>query len=406
MIPVEEALAIVLDHVPVPRVEQVPTLRAIGRVLARDLVAPADIPAWDNSAMDGYAVRSADAELALDVVEAIGAGTVADGGVGPGQAIGITTGAPLPAGADAVVPVERVTHEDGRIRIDGAVRAGDHVRRAGEDVPRGSAPLRAGDVLTPARAGLAASLGLAELPVARRPVVSLLVTGDELVLPGQPLPPGALYSSNDVVLHGMLEEAGAICRPQGNVHDDRAALRSRLEHALVEADAVVTTGGVSVGAYDHVKGALQDLGARIVFWKVAIKPGKPMVFALVEREGRTVPVFGLPGNPAACAVVFLQLVRPWLRAALGDRRPRLPVLDVVLGEDVSGRPGRTRYQRVALAREDGRIVARRAGAQGSGRLSSVADGHALLVLDADVESLSAGAVVQVQLLDPTFATPG
>jgi molybdopterin molybdotransferase len=287
------------------------------------------------------------------------------------------------------------------VRVEGVVRPGDHVRRGGEDVGVGDVVIAAGTVLTPGQVGVAASLGLAALAVRRRPVIAILTTGDELVEPGLPLGPGQIYGSNGVALAGLVEQAGGTPRLLGNAPDDLDGMVARLEHAT-DADAVVTTGGVSVGDHDHVREALARLGAAIDFWKVRIKPGKPLAFGHVERGGRRVPIFGLPGNPVSCTVEFVQFVAPWVRTAMAARHPFGPVIDAVAEEAFRVRAGRVQFIRVALEHRDGRVYVRRTGEQGSGMLTSMARAHGLLVLPEHADGVAVGEPVRVQLLDTSF----
>lgn len=412
MLTVEGALERILAEVPLQPVEEVSLDAAYGRVLAHDLRSPVDLPPWDNSAMDGYAVRAADTadgEVALRLVEMIGAGRPGRQRVEPGTASGITTGAPMPEGADAVVMVEDSDgSREGVVRLRGRARPGQHVRPRGDDVRRGELALPAGHPLDAAAVGLVASFGLATVPVRRRPVVAVLSTGDEVVPPGRPLGPGQIWSSNNAALVGLVREAGAVAVDHGIAPDDPEALRDRLE-ACLEADAVLTTGGVSVGAYDYVKDVFAELGIPMDFWKVRMKPGKPLAFGRAVRDGRAVPVFGLPGNPVSCLVNFLQFARPWLRTSLGDPRPYLPVVPARLADDLNDRPGRARLVRVRLEAGPDGPVAHSAGNQSSGALSTVARAHGLLLLGPDDPAPRAGDAVRVQLLSTRFldgAEPG
>jgi molybdopterin molybdotransferase len=410
MLTVEEAVARIRTEVPRQPAEEVPLSDALGRVLAEEVLAAGDVPPWDNSAMDGYAVRAADlhgarsdAPVGLQLVGTIGAGQAATRPVGPGEAQAIMTGAPLPAGADAVVMVEDTDGaRSGRVAVLRAPERGQHIRRAGSDVPRGSVVLAPGVTLGPAQLGLAAAVGRPTLRVARRPVVAVIATGDELVAPGRPLGPGQIWSSNQVALVAMIREAGADAIDLGVAGDAVDATVDALRRALAVADAVVTTGGVSVGAFDHVKEAHQQLGAAVDFWKVKMKPGKPLAFGRVRWGDRAVPLFGLPGNPVSCLVNFAQFVRPWIRDALGDPSPFLPVIDAVAGEDLTDPPGRARLQRVRLVRGPGGWEAWSAGSQSSGALSGMARADGLLLIGATSAGPVAGAPCRVQLLRTDF----
>lgn len=406
MLTVEEAQARILGEVPLLEAEEVVLHDAFGRFLAEDVSSTIDVPPWDNSAMDGYAVRAADTaegEVALQINETIPAGGVGTIRVEPGTASAIMTGAPVPDGADAVVMVEKTDGaREGEVRIRGRAVPRQNIRDRGLDVKSGDVVLRAGTRLTAAGVGMAASVGLDRVMVRRQPRISVLSTGDEVVLPGNPLGPGQIYSSNNYALCGLVRDAGALPRDCGNAGDDLESLVSALRAAADGADAVCTTGGVSVGAFDYVKEAHAELGAQMDFWKVRMKPGKPLAFGRVSIEGRVVPLFGLPGNPVSCMVNFLEFVRPWIRMAMGDERPWLGVVDAVAGEDFRGRSNRLRLERVVLDREDGRWVARSTGSQSSGVLTSMVRAHGLMIVPIDASAPAQGDPVRVQLLDPSF----
>ena len=311
----DEALAALLAQAAAPLAqEEVSTFDADGRVLAQDIVSALQVPAFDNSAMDGYALHCADVAAAgtvLPVSQRIAAGSMGEP-LQSGTAARIFTGAPVPPGADAVVMQEDcVAQDDGTVRVQAVPRAGQNIRRAGEDIAQGAVVLRAGTRLTPAALGLAASVGLARLPVARRPRVALFSTGDELVMPGDvapsQLPPGAIYNSNRFFLRALLRRLGCEVTDCGNLPDQREATAEALRGASASHDVVLTSGGVSVGEEDHVKPAVQQLG-RLDLWQVAIKPGKP--FACGRVGGAH--FIGLPGNPVSSLITFLMLVRPFL----------------------------------------------------------------------------------------------
>lgn len=315
LMPLDEALATLLAQAtPLAGVDTVSTFEADGRVLAQDLVAALQVPPHDNSAMDGYALRCADVlqpGSVLQVSQRIAAGAV-PAALESGTAARIFTGAPVPPGADAVVMQEEcVALDDGCVRVQAVPRPGQNIRRSGEDIARGAVVLKAGTRLTPAALGLAASMGLAQLPVARRPRVALFSTGDELVMPGdvlpQHMPPGAIYNSNRFFLRALLQRMGCEVTDCGIVPDQREATLQALRHASGAQDVILTSGGVSVGEEDHVKPAVQALGS-LDLWQIAIKPGKPFACG---RVGQT-RFLGLPGNPVASLVTFLVLVRPYL----------------------------------------------------------------------------------------------
>lgn len=369
----EDALNLLLEHaLPLERCETVDTANALGRVLATAVVSAIDVPPADNSAMDGYALRVVDLDSAggvLPIGQRIPAGT--SGGVlAPGTAARIFTGAPIPEGADAVVMQERCVAEAGKVRIDHAVRRGDNIRRRGEDVATGKSVLLAGTCLNAAQMGLAASVGVAALPVVARLRVAIFFTGDELVMPGEPLLAGAIYNSNRYVLHGLLATLGCTVTDLGIVRDDLAATRAALRAAAEGHDLVLTCGGVSVGEEDHVKAAVQAEGA-LESWKVDIKPGKPLAFGRVAET----PFIGLPGNPVSSFVTFKMLVEPYIRKRQGCARylpERLP-----LRADFAWRKpaARREFLRVRRNAQGGLDLF---AAQGSGVLTSCAWGDGLV----------------------------
>ena len=426
MLTVEQALGRVLAvELPV-RTQTVPLADALGRVLAEPVLSMVPLPPWDNAAMDGYALRAADTALdhahssapqpgcdggdrgtpgaVLRVVDTIPAGGVPRVAVGPGEAARIFTGAPVPEGADTVVMQENADRLDGeRVRIFGTATEGRHIRRAGEAVRPGDTVLAAGRTLTASDLGLVAALGQSQVVASRRPVVALLATGDELVPPGQPLGPGQIWSSNTAALAGLVLAAGGVPIDCGVAPDDLDGTRAAFRRALAHGpDLLVSTGGVSVGDFDVVKEALADEGADMRFWKVRMKPGKPLAFGVIGG----VPAFGLPGNPVSCVVNFLQFVRPVLRRALGDPTPHLPVVDATLEEPVRKSPGRNELVRVRLSWQGGRLFARSTGSQGSARIRGLSDAHGFLLLGAQATHASAGDVVPVQIYNTAFLDRG
>ena len=321
MLTYEQALEKLLAAAqPVEEVRHVPLLAAAGRVLAVVQQSGVSVPPLDNSAMDGYAVRTADvttAGICLPISQRIPAGTV---GVPlqPGSAARIFTGAPIPAGADAVVMQERCEHGEGGVVINQVPKSGENIRRAGEDITAGADILPAGVKLRPQEIALAASAGLPELPVYRRVRVGMFFTGDELVQPGEPLPPGAIYNSNRYALRALLEGLGCAVRDLGTVPDKLPATRDALRRAAADNDLIITSGGVSVGEEDHVKPAV-DAEGRLDLWKIAIKPGKPLAFGEVRRAGGKAWFIGLPGNPVSAMVTFMVMVRPFVLRLQGVR---------------------------------------------------------------------------------------
>jgi len=423
---VREALDRCLKTVPAVQNERVPLGLALGRVLTEDVVSHTSLPPWDNSAMDGYAVRSSDTAGAgngptdeagcftddgateqgpwLEVIEVVAAGSAPTRTLATGQATRIMTGAPVPSGCDAVVMQEHATLVDGRVQIHQEARRGQHIRREGENLRAGSLAVSSGTVLSPGHLGLCASVGQSALTVARQPRVGIVSTGDEIVGPGQALGPGQIYSSNSTTLMALVSMAGGIPVDCGNAPDNLEATRQAFQRAS-ECDLVVSTGGVSVGDFDLVREAMKSLGARMEFWKVRMKPGKPLALGII---GGT-PAFGLPGNPVSCHVGFLQFVRPWLRTALGDPHPFLPVVTARLVFPFQNRAGRVELARVHVVLTDDGWVAEDTGSQSSGSPLSMATANGLLLAEEGALDLAVGTPVSVQLLDGNtlgFSTPG
>lgn len=370
LVTVEAALRQLLDAIqPLSEVETRPLAESLGRVLAESVVAAAPTPPADNSAMDGYALRTTDvSDQGLPLSQRIPAGHAPET-LAQGTAARIYTGAVIPAGADTVVMQERCREENGRVFIDGAIKHGDNIRRAGEDIQTGDTLLTAGARLRPQDIGVAAGSGIAELRLRRRPRVAILATGDELVEPGQPLAPAQIYNSNEPMLTGLLTEMGCEILPARHVADTLDDTRRALAEAAETADLVISSGGVSVGDEDHVKTAVQELG-KLDLWKVAVKPGKPLAFGEIDRT----PFLGLPGNPVSLFVTFLLFGAPLLRKLQG-RNQLIPEAFHLPAAFERPKPGkREEYLRVRV--EDGQLIAY--PHQGSGVLSSAswADGLA------------------------------
>jgi molybdopterin molybdotransferase len=398
LIAIEEARRRVLDEVRALAGEAVPLDRALGRVLATAVTSPIDVPPFDGSAMDGFAVADP-AGGELRVIGESRAGHPSRTAVRPGSAVAISTGAAIPAGTRAVVPVERTVERDGSVRVE-AVPADANIRRAGEDVRAGARVLEAGHELTAAAVGVLAGVGVAEPLCARRPRVSLLATGDELVDPGAELGPGKIWSSNPLALAGQAARAGAQVLQTETVPDDPVATRSALERALAEADVVCVSGGVSVGAHDHVKGALALLEVQERFWGVALQPGKPTWFGVAERADGRVLVFGLPGNPVSAMVTFQLFARPALRALQGaDPRPRTAF--AVLDEPLRRNPRREQAVRCSLSAHRDGWRARSTGPQGSHVLTSMLGADALAMVPRGEGAIETDERVEVELLDGT-----
>lgn len=393
LIPINEARAVVLAEVrPLPA-EDVGLDDALGRVLAAAVTSPIDVPPFDPSAMDGYAVAAGPA-ADLPVVDESRAGRPAASALQPGTAIRISTGAMVPEGATAVVPVENTVKVAGgdTVRVP-ATEPGANIRRRGEDVRAGDPIADPGKVLNPATIGSLASIGLASVTVARRPRVALLVTGDELTPPGHPLTPGAIYSSNGYALAAQVVASGAVVASRANVGDSAEDTRARLREALDDADVVVVSGGVSVGPHDHVKGALADLGVEERFWGVALQPGKPTWFGTRD----TTLVFGLPGNPVSALVTFILFARPAI-AALQGADPTAARTTATLAEAVTRRPNRDQAVRVALELTPAGWRATPTGPQASHILSSLTNADALALIPAGPEPAPAGELVEIEPL--------
>jgi len=393
---VAQARQALLDAVtPVVGWEMLPIRTALGRVLSRDLVAPFDVPAHDNSAMDGFAVRAADLKAEENRLELVGtayAGGAFSGAVGPGQAVRIMTGAVLPRGADTVVMQEAARLDGDGVILPAVSRPGQNVRRAGEDLAAGRAALRAGRRIGPAELGLLASLGLAEVAVHRRPRIAFFSTGDELSSVGRPLGPGEVYDSNRHTLYGVLTRLGMEVLDLGVVRDDPAALERAFTEASTEADAILTTGGVSVGEADYVREIMGRLG-EVRFWRIDIKPGRPMAFG---RLGDTW-LFGLPGNPVAVLVSFYQIVLDALYRLQGlDPLPIRPSFRVPCDSPIRKLPGRREFPRGVLFQAEGVWRVRLSGNQGSGVLRSMTDADCFICLPEDSGSVSPGDLVEVQ----------
>jgi len=395
MISVRDGQAQILARIGAPLApELLPLTRALARVLSDDFAAPFDVPPADNSAVDGYAVGSADIPARgtrdLVVIGDLAAGFVFEGKLGAGQALRIMTGAPMPAGADTVYPQEVVQRGSDSIRV-GPIDKGANVRLAGEDVRMGEVVIEAGSVLRPQEIGLMASLGAWQVSVRRRPRVALLSTGDEVAEPGTPRRPGQIYDANRFTLRGSIEQCGGEVIDLGIVPDVRDTLRASLEDAARAADVVVTSGGVSVGVYDLVKDVLQELGA-IDFWQVAMQPGRPFA---VGRLGSAL-FFGLPGNPVASLLSFLLFVRPALYKLAGRRRLFPETWQARALEPMRKKTGRTEYKRGILAFRDGDWEVCTTGPQGSGILSSMVAGNCFVVLEEARGDVKAGERVTVE----------
>ncbi len=374
---------------------------ALGQVLARKVISPLDIPPWDNSAMDGYALRSGDLrkdeETVLDVVEEIAAGTFPLRTIGKGQCARIFTGAPVPEGADCVIRQEDTAQlKDGRVRITGSRDAGRNVRRRGEDIERGTVVFEPGTELSPSRIGVLASMAMAHVEVHRRPTVAILSTGDEIadldereaILTGR-----KIASSNSYAMRAALEQAGGVLLDLGIARDDPDDLERRLDRAA-DADLLVTSGGMSVGEHDHLRKMLESRGGDMKFWRLRTRPGAPVGFGLLSG----VPWIGLPGNPVSTMVTFELFVRPAIRRLLGHTKPFRRAVSVRVEEALKTPAPLMHFLRVLVSETSGVLSARLTGPQGSGMLSSMASADALLVVPEDVNEVAPGETLQAILL--------
>jgi molybdopterin molybdotransferase len=399
--PVDKAREVIARFLaPVTAIERVHVRAALGRVLAADVISPLDVPAHDNSAMDGYAVRFSDlkpeGEATLAVIGTAFAGAPFGGELHAGQAVRIMTGGVVPRGADTIVMQEHVTAQDGRVTIGKGHRKGQNLRRAGEDLKAGAPALVRGKRLRPAEVGLIASLGIPEVAVYRRLRVAFFSTGDELVSIGTVPKEGQIYDSNRYTIHGMLERLGCEVMDMGVVADDPRLLEEAFGEAADAADVVITSGGVSVGEADFVKDLLTRLG-EVVFWKIAMKPGRPLAYGRIGDAH----FFGLPGNPVSVMVTFYQFVRDALLKIAGeDPIQPVPRFKVPCMSALKKAPGRTEFQRGILERNaNGDLTVRVTGEQGSGILRSMAEANCFIILATDQGNVTPGTIVDVQVME-------
>ncbi|HKB53250.1 MAG TPA: gephyrin-like molybdotransferase Glp [Ramlibacter sp.] len=393
---------------PLRDTEQVVVFDALDRVLAHDIVSPVSVPPHDNSAMDGYAFDGGqlapDVPLSLDVAGTALAGSAWRGAVGPGQCVKIMTGAIMPAGLDTVVPQEFTRAEGDRITIPaGVLRRGDNRRLKGEDLRAGEPALRAGQRLGPAACGLVASLGIGTVAVMRRPRVAYFSTGDEILSLGDAPREGAVYDSNRYTVFGMLKHLGCQVIDLGVVRDRPELLEAAFRDAAARADAIITSGGVSVGEADYTKAMMRKLGD-VAFWRIAMRPGRPMAVGRIPSTGsgqaESAVLFGLPGNPVAVMVTFLAFVRPALLRLMGASAAQPPLLKARSLDAIRKKPGRTEYQRgLVTTAPDGSLRVRTTGNQGSGVLSSMVQANGLIVLHHGQGSVAAGDEVDVMMFE-------
>ena len=413
MLSVEEAFERILGFFHVLENEEKPLVEALGQVLSEDAVSGFDLPPLPNSAMDGYAVQhqsirgaSPETPRVLRVVGHLAAGQLPKEEVTPGTTVRIMTGAPLPQGADTIVPFEETDEVERRasgggldeIGIRAEVPRGSDIRAAGEDITRGEVVLTRGTTLRSGEIGVLASLGYSKAPVIRRPVVSILATGDELLEPGEPLQPGKIYDSNSYSVASAVARYGGIPRMIGIARDNLESMNAMLTKAL-DADLLLTSAGVSKGDYDMVKDVLAQHG-QIDFWSVRIRPARPLAFGVLRAPNeRKVPHVGLPGNPVSALVAFEEFVRPAILKMLGKTNFQKPYVEAVLEEPIHNPDGRRVYARAIVTKRDGKYYARLTGHQGSGVLTSMAKANGLAICPEDVPEKKAGEMVRVQMLD-------
>ncbi|MDI7261674.1 MAG: molybdopterin molybdotransferase MoeA [Thermodesulfobacteriota bacterium] len=404
MTTVEEALNKILSNIQPLGSEKVSILEALGRIITEDIYAPRAIPPLDNSAMDGYALKSEDIQktsldhpIRLEVIEDLPAGFISKKILQRGQAIRIMTGAPIPGGADTVIPVEDTKRGDGFVLILNTGSPGENIRKAGEDVRKGDRVISSGDFIRPAEIGMIASMERSFISVYQRPLVAILCTGEELVDVDGELDEGKIISSNSYTLAAQVKDCGAIPVQLGIAKDKKEDIGEKLRQGL-RADVIISSAGVSVGDYDFVKDVLNDLGMEMVFWKVAMQPGRPLAFGTIGGK----PVFGLPGNPVSSMVSFEQFVRPSLLKMMGHRQLFRPVIEAILKEEIQKRKGRRQFVRASVSLKENQYIVTTTGEQGSGILRSMVKANGLIIIPEDQEIVRAGEKVKVQLLDRNF----
>jgi molybdopterin molybdotransferase len=401
MLSVDEAQAAILAACPPLETVRLPLLDAHGYALAEAVVSSVSLPPFDNSAMDGYAVQAKDTEgaapengIRLKVLGDLPAGKAPQFTVEPETAVRIMTGAPVPPGADAIVMVEDTKADGDDVLIFDPARPGQHIRAAGDDIAPGQKVMEAGRRLDSSALALLAGLGWRDAPVVRRPRVSVLTTGDEVVDWDRPLEPGQIRNTNRYGIAAQVREAGYELSHLAHVGDDLEAVQNALRQAAEAGDLILTTGGVSVGDYDYMKQALQDMG-QMDFWRVAVKPGKPLAFGAIAGK----PLFGLPGNPVSAMLTFELFVRPALRKMAGFASVFRPLASATLATDAPHYPGRREYQRARITWEDGRLTAYPLRGQGSHQLFGLVQSNGFVVIPEESEGVKAGETVQVLLLD-------
>jgi molybdopterin molybdotransferase len=390
-----EARSLILENVTTLGSESVAILDALDRVIAEDVIAPQNMPSYDSSAMDGFAVRESDCRepAKLRIIGYVPAGGTATTPVEPGCAVKIMTGAPIPALCDAIVPIEETSEVDGHVLIKAKVKPHQHMRFTGEDVKCGEVVIPSGTIIRPPEVSMLATCNRVSIRVYRRPRVAILSTGDELIELGEALGAGKVINSNAYSLAASIQEVGAIPVFLGIARDNRESHREKIAEGL-RADALITSAGVSTGDRDLVREVLAELGGKEVFWKVDIKPGGPMAFSRKDDK----PVFCLPGNPVATMITFEEFVRPALLKMLGHRRVFKKFVPAIFQGEVRNRPGKIKFVRVRLEDQDGKIFAHSAGDQNTGMLKAMLNADGLAMIPADRTVLSSGDLVDVQVL--------
>jgi molybdopterin molybdotransferase len=406
MISVESALEVILKEIKPLGLESVDISSALGRVIGEDIAARGSNPPWDNSAMDGYALRATDAKGAsadkpakLSVLYDLPAGSVPQGPVGPGQAVRIMTGAPVPVGADAVVMVEKTESAEGFVLIKAEPRVGENIRKAGEDFKAGDVVVKKGTLIRPAEVSMLATVGVPFVMVHKRPRVAIISTGDELCDIIETPAEGKISNSNGYALAALVAASGAVPIQLGIAKDTKESLRQKLTAAL-SADCIISSGGVSVGDYDFVKDVLKDMGSSMIFWKVAMKPGKPLAFGVIGGK----PAFGLPGNPISSMVAFEQFVRPTLLKMAGKTALYRQTFSATLTKDIKIKPGRMNFIRAELKATTNGFSATPLDGQGSGMILTMVRANSFVVVPQDSTGFKQGDTVRVQPFDDTVFT--
>ncbi|MBI3399265.1 MAG: molybdopterin molybdotransferase MoeA [Deltaproteobacteria bacterium] len=409
MISVETALEIILSEIKPLGMERINILSTLGRVLGEDISAYIDNPPWDNSAMDGYAVRTIDTKgaskdrpIILQVIEDLPAGYTAKKTIKKGETIRIMTGAPIPKGADAVVMVENTEKSAGggqksEVKIFKEAKAGDNIRRGGEDFKKGDIVLTKGMVIRPAEIGMLAAVGKSNVYAYQKPQVAVLSTGDELVEIEETPISGKIINSNSYAISAQIMECGAIPIQLGVARDNKKDLQEKLEFGLT-ADCIISSGGVSVGDFDFVKDVLKEMGSEMRFWKVAMKPGKPLAFGVIGGK----PAFGLPGNPISSMVAFEQFARPAILKMTGREDIFKRAFTAILTKSINKKPGRMHFVRAVLEDKKGQLYATPLEGQGAGILSSMVKANCLIILPEDAKDVKKGSKIKVHILDQSL----